>query len=542
MASWCSPMPPRSGLLGRELAGRPLAAPFRRRTRSTSLAAGVVDGNSAPRHETVDARRLPRASRASGRCPRTPEDGRPAGGGPARAARPRAGPGGRVAGELLPEAGGAGPPDLRRDSRGQESAERDADPSRAAARPAGPVRVARAARDRRELDVIAHEIQRLDRVVQGFLRFVRPQDLRLAPVDINAVLSDVARVARPEAARSGVEIVLDLGRDCRRVTADAELIAQASGNLVRQCDPGDVGRRHAGDREPPRGVEREWRSAWQIRAWASRPRTSRRSSASTSRRRPGGSGIGLAMVYRIVQMHDGRVDVESAVGKGTTVTCHPARGPRDAMRARRAPGGAAGAGGMRDRSAGAPAARGRARRPGRRTPRRAPSSDGIDVAADAAPGSAPPAGRRRDPGSVGAGTRPGGPPAAAAPPPAPPPSPPPTPALHVPRRRWRHTGAPPAPSARRARRRRPRSAADRQLASRRDAQAPGGCPAPDRGRRASPRASSRGGPSRPRSSRPCAWPRAWSTRPEGPRGEEYERAANLAAKARTLADDLSTKR
>jgi signal transduction histidine kinase len=33
----------------------------------------------------------------------------------------------------------------------------------------------------------------------------------------------------------------------------------------------------------------------------------------------GGSGIGLAMVYRIVQMHDGRVDVESTAGKGTTV-------------------------------------------------------------------------------------------------------------------------------------------------------------------------------------------------------------------------------
>ena len=82
------------------------------------------------------------------------------------------------------------------------------------------------------IDVIAHEIQRLDRVVQGFLRFVRPQDLRLAPVDVNAVLSDVARVARPEAARSGVEIVLEPGRNLPPVTADSELIAQACANLL----------------------------------------------------------------------------------------------------------------------------------------------------------------------------------------------------------------------------------------------------------------------------------------------------------------------
>ncbi|HEY7141500.1 MAG TPA: ATP-binding protein [Methylomirabilota bacterium] len=169
------------------------------------------------------------------------------------------------------------------------------------------------------LDVIAHEIQRLDRVVQGFLRFVRPQDLRLAPVDINAVLSDVARVARPEAARSGVEIVLEPGRSLPRVTADSGLIAQASANLVsnaiqampgggtlvvasRRAAPGGVEIRVAdqGVGIPPENLEKIFRLYYTTKA--------------------GGSGIGLAMVYRIVQMHDGRVDVESTVGKGTTVT------------------------------------------------------------------------------------------------------------------------------------------------------------------------------------------------------------------------------
>jgi signal transduction histidine kinase len=169
------------------------------------------------------------------------------------------------------------------------------------------------------LEVIAHEIQRLDRVVQGFLRFIRPQDLRLAPVDINSVLADVARVARPEAARAGVEIILEQGRTLPRVTADSELIAQASTNLVtngiqampaggalavssRRAASGGVEIRVAdqGVGIPPENLDKIFRLYYTTK--------------------PGGSGIGLAMVYRIVQMHDGRVDVESTVGKGTVVT------------------------------------------------------------------------------------------------------------------------------------------------------------------------------------------------------------------------------
>jgi signal transduction histidine kinase len=169
------------------------------------------------------------------------------------------------------------------------------------------------------LDVIAHEIQRLDRVVQGFLRFIRPQDLRLAPVDVNAILADVARVARPEAAGAGVEIVLEPGRGLPRVTADSGLITQAVANLVSnaiQAMPGGgtlvvASRRAAsggaevsvadqGTGIPPENLEKIFRLYYTTKA--------------------GGSGIGLAMVYRIVQMHDGRVDVESTVGKGTSVT------------------------------------------------------------------------------------------------------------------------------------------------------------------------------------------------------------------------------
>src|SRR5207253_4487491 len=81
------------------------------------------------------------------------------------------------------------------------------------------------------VDVIATEIHRLDEVVQGFLKFSRPEDLKLQPVDLAALLDEVVPIVRPEAERAGVELAVDPVH-VPDVNGDPAMLRQALLNLA----------------------------------------------------------------------------------------------------------------------------------------------------------------------------------------------------------------------------------------------------------------------------------------------------------------------
>jgi len=171
---------------------------------------------------------------------------------------------------------------------------------------------------RQSLEVIGSEIRRLDRVVQGFLKFMRPQELTLKPVDLNSMLQSVSALLEAEGQSLGVRFILDLDAGLPSVSADEELLRQAFINIVQNAIQAMPGGGAVRIRTRPEGLE--WvRVTVTDQGVGIAPEDIDKIFKLYYTSKPGGSGIGLSVVYRIVQLHDGVVEAKSQPGRGTAV-------------------------------------------------------------------------------------------------------------------------------------------------------------------------------------------------------------------------------
>jgi signal transduction histidine kinase len=171
---------------------------------------------------------------------------------------------------------------------------------------------------RQSLEVIGGEIRRLDRVVQGFLGFMRPHELQIKPLEVLALLHSVVALVEAEWQSQGIRFACEASPGLPTIEGDEELLRQALLNLVQnacQAMPaGGLVRLAA--RVENQGLCLEVADEGVGIA----PEDIERMFALYYTTRPEGTGIGLSVVYRIVQMHDGTIDVRSEIGKGTTMT------------------------------------------------------------------------------------------------------------------------------------------------------------------------------------------------------------------------------
>ena len=165
------------------------------------------------------------------------------------------------------------------------------------------------------VQVLDKEIDRLDAVVKRFLDFTRPMEVRLEATQLSDLLKEVVEVARPQLQKSHIHVAQLLPIDVPEVYVDRALLKQAVLNLVL----------NAGDAMPDGGQLRLVLSRRGEMAEITVEDTGKGIPPENRQKifqlffttRPGGSGIGLASTFRIVQLLNGSIDFTTELGKGT---------------------------------------------------------------------------------------------------------------------------------------------------------------------------------------------------------------------------------
>jgi signal transduction histidine kinase len=168
----------------------------------------------------------------------------------------------------------------------------------------------------RDLDILSKEVLRLDRVVKTFLDFSRPVEVHFQEADLCALAKEIVDLMTPQAHSARIALQLETPPEPVRLRADPDMLKQAILNLVANAmeamksggdlrlkvdQPDGLVLLEVADSGP--GIPAELRDKVFQLYFTTKTK---------------GSGIGLALTYRAVQLHNGTIGFTSEVGRGTT--------------------------------------------------------------------------------------------------------------------------------------------------------------------------------------------------------------------------------
>ncbi len=185
----------------------------------------------------------------------------------------------------------------------------------------------------RSLRIINSQIDRISRIVRGFLDFARTRNPRLEPTDVLGVLRKVVEFMEQRSEEAGVRVETDAPGDLPAVHADADQLHQVFLNLMTNAIdamPGggvlrialSLGPRGDGAGTGPALL----RVVFEDTGKGISPQHLQRAFEPfhTTKEVGKGTGLGLAVCYGIVRSHGGTIELDSEVGRGARVTiCLP---------------------------------------------------------------------------------------------------------------------------------------------------------------------------------------------------------------------------
>ena len=167
------------------------------------------------------------------------------------------------------------------------------------------------------VEKIKGEVQRLNRILNDFLRYTKLPKPELSLIDLRPVVEEVLDFIEPESKRMGIDLVRDLS-PVPKVTADPSQVKQALLNLILNAHEAmpeggklTVSLKPDGEFVRVEVTDSGMGMPEEILDKVFKPFFSTKKD---------GTGLGLTLVKRIMEEHDGKIEIDSRQGQGTTVS------------------------------------------------------------------------------------------------------------------------------------------------------------------------------------------------------------------------------
>ena len=166
------------------------------------------------------------------------------------------------------------------------------------------------------LDVAKGEINRLDYIITQFLGAIRPAALQMKMASLNEVVEKTSELLRPEIENRGIAVKTKLARSLTAMLIDTTQLQQVLVNLMKNAmqamTTGGTLTLQTGENND--GV---WVSVADTGGGIPQEQINRIFEPFYTTKKKG-TGLGLMIVQRIVRAHNGRIELESHGGRGTT--------------------------------------------------------------------------------------------------------------------------------------------------------------------------------------------------------------------------------
>jgi len=181
------------------------------------------------------------------------------------------------------------------------------------------------AKDPRNKDaqIIESKIEHLNKIVEQILDFARTTEPKFAPVNLNDLVDELGLLVRHKLANQGIKLVRELADDLPLVPGDAPQLEQAFLNLILNAAEamGEGGTLTIRSRvltgtDKSRHVAVEFKDTGGGMTAEQQKHAFKTVLATTKAK---GSGLGMAIVGRIIETHHGEIRIRSRVGRGTTI-------------------------------------------------------------------------------------------------------------------------------------------------------------------------------------------------------------------------------